>query len=67
MEAFNFTTVIISFLLFIYLRGFIIKQSKKKKANEDHNCYTFDMRKMDTALRVHKDHVSAVYDLSSLN
>jgi len=32
-------------------------------ANEDHNCYTFDMRKMDKALLVHKDHVSAVLDL----
>ena len=29
-------------------------------ANEDHNLYTFDMRRMDTALNVHKDHVSAV-------
>ncbi len=29
-------------------------------ANEDHNCYTFDMRKLDIALNVHKDHVSAV-------
>jgi len=26
-------------------------------ANEDHNVYTFDMRKLDTALNVHKDHV----------
>ncbi|PKY28155.1 WD40 repeat-like protein [Rhizophagus irregularis] len=32
-------------------------------ANEDHNCYTFDMRKMDCALNVLKDHVSAVLDL----
>lgn len=30
-------------------------------ANEDHNCYTFDLRKLDTAMMVHKDHVSAVY------
>lgn len=29
-------------------------------ANEDHNLYTFDMRKMDQAKFVHKDHVSAV-------
>lgn len=29
-------------------------------ANEDHNCYTFDMRRMDRALNVFKDHVSAV-------
>jgi WD repeat and SOF domain-containing protein 1 len=29
-------------------------------ANEDHNLYTFDMRKMDQAKIVHKDHVSAV-------
>ncbi|CAG8635868.1 25583_t:CDS:2, partial [Gigaspora margarita] len=32
-------------------------------ANEDHNCYTFDMRKMDCALNVLKGHVSAVLDL----
>lgn len=30
-------------------------------ASEDHNCYTFDMRKLDRALNVHQDHVSAVY------
>eukprot|EP00455_Lapot_gusevi_P041483 TRINITY_DN4817_c0_g1_i5.p1 TRINITY_DN4817_c0_g1~~TRINITY_DN4817_c0_g1_i5.p1 ORF type:complete len:461 (-),score=32.59 TRINITY_DN4817_c0_g1_i5:31-1413(-) len=29
-------------------------------ANEDYNCYSFDMRKLNTALCVHKDHVSAV-------
>lgn len=31
-------------------------------ANDDHNCYTFDMRKMSRrgALSVHKDHVGAV-------
>lgn len=29
-------------------------------ANEDCNCYTYDMRKMKSALCVHKDHVSAV-------
>jgi len=29
-------------------------------ANEDHNCYTFDMRNMKEALNVHKDHVAAV-------
>ncbi|GAB5367349.1 hypothetical protein AAMO2058_001222700 [Amorphochlora amoebiformis] len=28
--------------------------------NEDHNCYTFDMRKMDRALNIHKDHVGAI-------
>lgn len=32
-------------------------------ANEDHNCYTFDMRKMDKALNIFKDHVSAVLDV----
>ncbi|GMF09197.1 unnamed protein product [Phytophthora lilii] len=31
------------------------------QANEDHNLYTFDMRKMKRAMMVHKDHVSAVY------
>ncbi|KAG2788447.1 DDB1- and CUL4-associated factor 13 [Phytophthora cactorum] len=33
-------------------------------ANEDHNLYTFDMRKMDRAMMVHKDHVSAVMDVA---
>jgi WD repeat and SOF domain-containing protein 1 len=32
-------------------------------ASEDHNCYTFDMRKLDRALCVHQDHVSAVLDV----
>jgi WD40 repeat protein len=32
-------------------------------ANEDHNLYTFDMRKLDRAKTVHKDHVSAVLDV----
>lgn len=29
-------------------------------ANEDSNCYTFDVRKLDRALNIHEDHVSAV-------
>lgn len=29
-------------------------------ASEDHNCYTFDMRKLGKALNILKDHVSAV-------
>eukprot|EP01104_Vermistella_antarctica_P011632 TRINITY_DN3267_c0_g1_i2.p1 TRINITY_DN3267_c0_g1~~TRINITY_DN3267_c0_g1_i2.p1 ORF type:complete len:400 (-),score=78.92 TRINITY_DN3267_c0_g1_i2:115-1314(-) len=33
-------------------------------ANEDHNCYTFDMRKLEVAQNVHTDHVSAVMDIS---
>ncbi|KAF2835709.1 WD40 repeat-like protein [Patellaria atrata CBS 101060] len=32
-------------------------------ANEDHNIYIFDMRKMDHALNVLKDHVAAVMDV----
>ncbi|RKP12037.1 WD repeats and SOF1 domain containing-like protein [Piptocephalis cylindrospora] len=32
-------------------------------ANEDHNCYTFDMRNMKSAVNVLKDHVSAVLDV----
>jgi WD repeat and SOF domain-containing protein 1 len=32
-------------------------------ANEDHNCYIFDMRKMSRALNVLKDHVAAVMDV----
>ncbi|CCU75509.1 U3 small nucleolar RNA associated protein [Blumeria hordei DH14] len=32
-------------------------------ANEDHNIYIFDMRKMDKALNVLKDHVAAVMDV----
>lgn len=31
--------------------------------NEDHNVYVFDMRKMDRALNVLKDHVAAVMDV----
>jgi len=33
-------------------------------ANEDHNVYSFDMRKLDKALMVHKDHTSAVMDVA---
>lgn len=33
------------------------------QANEDCNCYSYDARKLDEAKCVHKDHVSAVYDL----
>lgn len=32
-------------------------------ANEDHNLYSFDMRKLDQATCVHMDHVGAVLDL----
>ncbi|KAJ3325418.1 hypothetical protein HDV06_004277 [Boothiomyces sp. JEL0866] len=32
-------------------------------ANEDHNCYTFDMRNLKIALSVAKGHVSAVMDI----
>jgi WD repeat and SOF domain-containing protein 1 len=32
-------------------------------ANEDHNLYTFDMRKLDSAMCVHMDHTGAVLDL----
>ncbi|KAG0173192.1 rRNA-processing protein sof1 [Apophysomyces sp. BC1034] len=32
-------------------------------ANEDHNAYTFDMRKMNSAQNVLKDHVSAIMDV----
>ncbi|KAI9348552.1 WD40-repeat-containing domain protein [Obelidium mucronatum] len=32
-------------------------------ANEDHNLYTFDMRKLNKAINVLKDHVSAVLDV----
>jgi hypothetical protein len=38
-----------------------------KQANEDHNCYTFDMRKLKSALCVHMDHVSAVYGALEFN
>mmetsp|Transcript_7514 Transcript_7514/g.9039 ORF Transcript_7514/g.9039 Transcript_7514/m.9039 type:complete len:444 (-) Transcript_7514:1473-2804(-) len=33
-------------------------------ANEDHNCYSFDIRKFSRPLHIHKDHVSAVMDIS---
>ncbi|GAU87510.1 hypothetical protein RvY_00342 [Ramazzottius varieornatus] len=32
-------------------------------ANEDYNCYSFDMRKLGTPVMVYMDHVSAVLDL----
>ncbi|KAL8468765.1 hypothetical protein ACS0TY_031823 [Phlomoides rotata] len=32
-------------------------------ANEDCNCYSYDVRKLDEARCVHKDHVSAVMDI----
>ena len=32
-------------------------------ANEDSNLYTFDMRRLDRPLNVHKDHVAAVLDV----
>jgi len=32
-------------------------------ASEDYNLYTFDMRKLDFPLNVHKDHISAVLDV----
>jgi WD repeat and SOF domain-containing protein 1 len=32
-------------------------------ANEDHNLYTFDMRKLDQPLQVHMDHVGAVMSI----
>jgi len=31
--------------------------------SEDSNCYSFDMRKMDTAKTIHRDHIGAVTDL----
>lgn len=31
--------------------------------NEDSNCYTFDMRKLDQIKMIHKDHILAVLDL----
>lgn len=31
------------------------------KANEDCNCYSYDLRRLDEAKCVHRDHVSAVY------
>jgi len=32
-------------------------------ASEDYNLYTFDMRKLDFPLNIHKDHISAVLDV----
>ena len=31
--------------------------------NEDSNCYTFDMRKLEMAKMIHKDHINAVLDI----
>eukprot|EP00808_Paulinella_micropora_P000403 g24884.t1 len=33
-------------------------------ANEDHKCYTFDLRKLQHSLRIHEDHVSAVMSIA---
>ena len=33
------------------------------EGNENGNCYTFDMRKLDEAKMVHKDHIQAVLDI----
>ena len=33
-------------------------------ANEDHNLYQFDMRNLERAVMIHKDHVSAVMDVA---
>ena len=33
-------------------------------ANEDHNCYSFDMRKLDAATFIHRGHVGAVLSVS---
>ena len=33
-------------------------------ANEDHQIYGFDMRNLERALMIHKDHVSAVMDVA---
>ena len=29
--------------------------------NDDGNCYTFDMRKLEIAKNIHKDHIRAMY------
>jgi WD repeat and SOF domain-containing protein 1 len=31
--------------------------------SDDSNCYTFDLRRMDKAKTIHKDHVGAVTDI----
>lgn len=31
--------------------------------NDDSNCYTFDMRKMEKAKTIHKDHISSIMDI----
>lgn len=33
------------------------------QGNENSNCYTFDMRKLDQAKLIHKDHIQAVLDI----
>ncbi|XP_023214677.1 DDB1- and CUL4-associated factor 13-like [Centruroides sculpturatus] len=32
-------------------------------ANEDHNLYSFDLRKLSRASQIHMDHISAVLDV----
>jgi len=31
--------------------------------NDDSNCYTFDMRKMNTIMKIHKGHIGSVMDI----
>jgi DDB1- and CUL4-associated factor 13 len=31
--------------------------------NDDGNCYTFDLRRMDKAKTIHKDHIGAITDI----
>ena len=54
MEAFNITLVGSCFWVHVLLVDHSLQ------ANEDKNCYTYDIRKLDRAQNVHKDHVGAV-------
>jgi WD repeat and SOF domain-containing protein 1 len=62
MEAFNFTFVCGGKFFFVIdvCSSLCLFVSDKQQGNEDTNVYTFDMRRLDAAKMVHKDHVSAV-------
>ncbi len=63
MEAFNFTVVRCFLFISVQAYGSELNFGRAfacAQANEDHNLYTFDMRKLEQALCIHQDHVYAV-------
>jgi WD repeat and SOF domain-containing protein 1 len=60
MEAFNFTLVRTLGPSHGARRGCTDACFYVVQANEDNNCYTYDMRRLDSALCIHKDHLGPV-------